>query len=94
MITKYFTNINVAFNPFSPAARVARIFINNIPPKSRMGLKVKTTVLSSEIGQEISVTFKDGHVIKIDPKASDIDNVMSKLDRHSRSLKIKEDIER
>jgi large subunit ribosomal protein L53 len=46
MITRFITEVNVRFNPFSPAAKSARLFLSFLPPDARKeGMVVATKLL-------------------------------------------------
>ena len=46
MITRFLTDVRVKFNPFSPRAKPARLFLSLIPPNARSeGMKVETKML-------------------------------------------------
>ena len=46
MITRFLTSVTTKFNPFSPSAKTARIFLSLLPPNARqMGMKINTTLL-------------------------------------------------
>lgn len=46
MITRFLTNVNVKFNPFSARAKPARIFLSLIPPNARAdGMTIVTKML-------------------------------------------------
>jgi large subunit ribosomal protein L53 len=45
MITRYLTDVTARFNPFSPRAKTARLFLSKIPAAARLQLKVTATVL-------------------------------------------------
>jgi len=46
MITRFLTDVRVKFNPFSPRAKSARLFLSLIPPSARAdGMKVDTQML-------------------------------------------------
>lgn len=59
MIVRYISNVTIAFNPFSPRARTARLFMSLLPPDARTMMKVNTKVLprTSELGGSIHVVF-------------------------------------
>ncbi|VVT57630.1 mitochondrial 54S ribosomal protein mL53 [Magnusiomyces paraingens] len=95
MITKYFAKVSVSFNPLVAAAKPARVFLSNIPPKSRnasIALTQKILAPSSTEPSVISVTFKDGNVISLDPTQNSTVEVAEAFDRYSRVLKLKDDI--
>ncbi|KAK9371175.1 hypothetical protein V1509DRAFT_6141 [Lipomyces kononenkoae] len=91
MMTKYFTSAIVRFDPLSPR-KTARIFLARIPPTTRHLMKIQTEFLgkSSTNMPLISVTFKDGKTIDLDPNKESIGDVIDQLDRHSRALHLQE----
>ncbi|KAK6205060.1 mitochondrial 54S ribosomal protein YmL44 [Scheffersomyces amazonensis] len=90
MITKYFTNVSVKFDPFSKGGRSARLFLARVPHSAKLETKVLTA--NSKDHQEISVTFKDKHIMKADPSKMKIDDLRDYFDSYSRKLVIKDAI--
>lgn len=46
MITRFITEVNTKFNPFSTTARATRLFLTALPPDARAnGMKVNTKIL-------------------------------------------------
>lgn len=45
MITRYFTEVTTAFNPFSPRAKTARLFLSFLPGNARNTMKVDAKIL-------------------------------------------------
>lgn len=47
MITRFITEVNTKFNPFSVASRSTRLFLANLPPNARAngGMKLTTSLL-------------------------------------------------
>ncbi|KAH0612223.1 uncharacterized protein LAJ45_06521 [Morchella importuna] len=92
MIVRYISNVTIAFNPFSPRARTARLFMSLLPPDARTMMKVNTKVLprTSELGGSIHVVFKDGKEVKLDTSKMGITDVVEECDRHSRTLQRKD----
>lgn len=45
MITRYFTEVTTAFNPFSPRAKTARLFLSFLPGNARSTMKVDSKIL-------------------------------------------------
>lgn len=59
MITKFMTEITTKFNPFSPAAKSARLFMSNIPPTARStGTTIKTILLPRTSTEPASLYVK------------------------------------
>lgn len=59
MIVRYISKVTVAFNPFSPRARTARLFVSLLPPDARTTMRINTMVLprNSEEGGSVHVVF-------------------------------------
>ncbi|KAK9484553.1 hypothetical protein V1527DRAFT_497460 [Lipomyces starkeyi] len=91
MITKYFTSAVVRFDPLSQR-KTARIFLARIPPTTRNLIKIRTEFLGKSPTDKplISVTFRDGKTIELDPSKESIGDVIERLDRHSRALHLQE----
>ncbi|KAF9736297.1 hypothetical protein PMIN06_008268 [Paraphaeosphaeria minitans] len=95
MITRFLTDVRVRFNPFSPRAKPARVFLSLIPPNARAdGMKVETKVLprTSTEPATLDVKFKDGKELKLELDKMRIPEVMEEVDRHSRLLARKEEL--
>ncbi|KAK9466567.1 hypothetical protein V1512DRAFT_262940 [Lipomyces arxii] len=92
MMTKYFASATVILDPFIAGSKVARIFLSRIPPSSRHLIKLKTDIVSEspQKQQLIQVEYKDGTVLKFDPSKTTIGDVVEQLDRHSRAMQLKE----
>ncbi|CAD1808235.1 39S ribosomal protein L53/MRP-L53 family protein [Candida parapsilosis] len=90
MITKYFSNVSVKFNPFSTGAKSARIFLSRMPPTARIDFKL---LKNPSDQQEIKVSFKDKHVMTADPSAMTVADLGDYFDSHSRKLAIKDSIQ-
>lgn len=48
MITKYFTEVATVFNPFSPRAKTARLFLSFLPGNARTNMKISSSILPRE----------------------------------------------
>ncbi|CAN6629486.1 large ribosomal subunit protein mL53 [Trichomonascus vanleenenianus] len=94
MLTKYFSEVTVKFHPAVKSARLARIFLSSLPPKSRNEIKVTQKLLPNESDKpEIKVVFKDGKTLSVDPSTVGNTHDMTQVfEQYSRSLKIKQDI--
>ncbi|QPG73594.1 hypothetical protein FOA43_000906 [Brettanomyces nanus] len=94
MITKYFTNVVVKFNPFGPEARAARSVLSEIPPKLRTQCKVDLEVLTKNSTNNplVEVTFKDKTIMKGNPAQMTMEDFAHMFDRHSRQLQFKDDV--
>lgn len=60
MITRFITEVKTAFNPFSPKAKTARLFLSFLPPDARAnGMVINTQLLarSSTAPSSLSVKF-------------------------------------
>ncbi|KAK9447121.1 mitochondrial 54S ribosomal protein mL53 [Limtongia smithiae] len=91
MITKYITAAVVRFDPFQKG-KAGRIFLSLIPQSARNSIKLTTEVLTpnSAKGPIISVTFRDGRQVDVDPTKTSITDLVDELDRHSRHLLLEE----
>jgi large subunit ribosomal protein L53 len=45
MLTRFITEVSTVFNPFSPKAKTARLFLSFLPPDARQDIKVTTRLL-------------------------------------------------
>jgi large subunit ribosomal protein L53 len=46
MITRFITEVNTKFNPFSMRSRATRLFLSYLPPHARSeGMQINTTLL-------------------------------------------------
>lgn len=90
MITKYFANVLVKFNPFSMGAKSARIFLSRMPPTAKIDFKLLNNPSDQ---QEIKVAFKDKHVMTVDPSTMTVADLGDYFDSHSRKLAIKDSIQ-
>ncbi|SPO00950.1 probable ribosomal protein YmL44, mitochondrial [Cephalotrichum gorgonifer] len=88
MMTKFLTEVTTKFNPFSPNARSARLFLSLLPPDARNTIAVKTTLLPQRSTEpsSLSVKFKDGMEMKLDCEKLPIKSLAEEVDRHSRKL--------
>ncbi|KFZ11308.1 hypothetical protein V502_07617 [Pseudogymnoascus sp. VKM F-4520 (FW-2644)] len=94
MITRYLSEISTAFNPFSPRAKTARLFLSFLPGNARATMKINTKILprTSREKSFVQVKFKDGKEMKLDSEQLGIKGVMEELDRHSRILARQEEL--
>ncbi|CAI4216718.1 unnamed protein product [Parascedosporium putredinis] len=94
MITKFMTEVSTKFNPFSPAARSARLFLSLLPPNARQTIAVKTTLLprASTEPSSLNVKFKDGKEMSLDCEKLGIKSLTEEVDRHSRKLQKQADL--
>ncbi|EFX01751.1 mitochondrial ribosomal protein l44 [Grosmannia clavigera kw1407] len=95
MITHFLTDVNTRFNPFSPRAKAARLFLSLLPPRARQqGLNVTTQLLARTSTEPslLHVRFKDGKEMQLDCEAMGIKRVVEEVDRHSRALQKQADL--
>ncbi|KAH7026514.1 39S ribosomal protein L53/MRP-L53-domain-containing protein [Microdochium trichocladiopsis] len=89
MITRFITEVNTKFNPFSAASRATRLFLSALPPQARaQGMVINTTLLprGATDPASLSVKFKDGKELKLDSEKLGIKDIIEEVERHSRSL--------
>lgn len=59
MMTRFITEVNTKFNPFSAGARSARLFLSVLPPSARsQGMVIGTKVLPRSATEKTSLTVK------------------------------------
>jgi len=94
MITRFITEVSTVFNPFSPKAKSARVFLSFLPPNARSSMKVNTRLLprASRDPSYLRLKFKDGKEMELDPEKLGINGVMEEVDRHSRILARQEEL--
>lgn len=90
MITKYFANVAVKFDPFSAGGRAARLFLARVPLSAKIDYKVLPKESTDK--PEIKVTFKDKFVMEADPSEMNINDLRDHFNTHSRKLAIKDAI--
>ncbi|ODV80035.1 uncharacterized protein CANTADRAFT_225516 [Suhomyces tanzawaensis NRRL Y-17324] len=90
MITKYFTNVVVKFDPFTAGGRSARLFLARVPSSAKISCKVLTKTSTDK--PSIEVTFRDKNVMKADPVNMNITELREYFDTHSRKLAIQDAI--
>ncbi|RLV95499.1 hypothetical protein JA1_000989 [Spathaspora sp. JA1] len=83
-------NVLVKFDAFGVGARNARIFLSQVPSTAKVECKVLTP--NSKDEQQIKVTFKDKHVMTIDPTTKNINQMKEYFDAHSRKMAIEASI--
>ncbi|KAJ1333899.1 39S ribosomal protein L53/MRP-L53 [Microdochium nivale] len=89
MITRFITEVNTKFSPFSATSRATRLFLAALPPNARSaGMVINTTLLPRGDPQPaaLSVKFKDGKELKLDSEKLGIKDIMEEVERHSRAL--------
>lgn len=94
MITRFLTEVSTVFNPFSPKAKTARLFLSFLPPNARQSMKIDTRLLprTSRDKSFVAVKFKDGKEMKLDAEKLGIKGVVEEVDRHSRILSRQEEL--
>ncbi|ETS87375.1 hypothetical protein PFICI_01203 [Pestalotiopsis fici W106-1] len=96
MITRFITEVNTKFNPFSAASRSTRLFLANLPPNCRAngGMKLTTSLLprASTESPLLHIKFKDGKEMKLDGEKLGIKGIVEEVDRHSRMLQKQADL--
>ncbi|KAK3329009.1 39S ribosomal protein L53/MRP-L53-domain-containing protein [Apodospora peruviana] len=96
MITRFITEVNTKFNPFSAKSRSARLFLAFLPPTARSsGMVINTQLLpkTSTDPSSLYIKFKDGKEMNLDPETMAIKSIVEEVDRHSRSLQKAADLE-
>ncbi|KAG0680094.1 39S ribosomal protein L44, mitochondrial [Pichia californica] len=96
MITKYFTQVCIKFNPFGPEARCARSVLSQIPPSMKGACKIDLELLSKDSKKEpfVQVTFKDSTVMNGNPAELTLADFTNMLDKHSKKLLFKEEVDK
>ncbi|KAH6853816.1 39S ribosomal protein L53/MRP-L53-domain-containing protein [Chaetomium sp. MPI-CAGE-AT-0009] len=95
MITRFITEVNTRFNPFSARARSARLFLSFLPPTARSsGMSITTQLLprTSTAPSTLHIKFKDGKEMNLDCEAMGIKSIVEEVDRHSRALQKASDL--
>lgn len=93
MITKYFTKVSVKFNPFAANSKPIRLFLARIPSQQRSGCAVDFKVLTKMSDTpQVKVTFKDKHVMDVNPETMSFADLQAHFNAHSRKLALKEAI--
>ncbi|KAL2124636.1 hypothetical protein VTJ04DRAFT_1001 [Mycothermus thermophilus] len=95
MITRFITDVTTRFNPFSPSAKSARLFLSFLPPTARAsGMNITTQLLPRHSTEPptLYVKFKDGKEMNIDCTKTPIKSIVEEVDRHSRMLQKEEDL--
>lgn len=66
MITRFITHVSTRFNPFSPRAKAARLFLTRLPPGARAdGMAITTELLprTSAAPSSLYIKFSASHSI-------------------------------
>jgi large subunit ribosomal protein L53 len=66
MITKFITEVSTVFNPFSPKAKTARLFLSFFPGSARQTIKIQTKMLPRTSKEKSYVTLKFSTYPKMD----------------------------
>ncbi|KAM7209076.1 39S ribosomal protein L53/MRP-L53 domain containing protein [Naviculisporaceae sp. PSN 640] len=96
MISRFITEVRTTFNPFSPKTRSIRLFLSNLPPTARAeGMSIQTQLLpkTSKEASSLYIKFKDGKEMNLDVESMGIKSIVEEVDRHSRQLQKKADLE-
>ncbi|KAL7628225.1 39S ribosomal protein L44, mitochondrial [Parahypoxylon ruwenzoriense] len=98
MITRFITEVNTKFNPFSMRSRATRLFLSSLPPNARRhGMQINTNLLprTSNEPPTLHVKFtseEDGMEMKLDGEKLGIKGIIEEVDRHSRVLQKQADL--
>ncbi|KAI2622915.1 putative ribosomal protein YmL44, mitochondrial [Hypomontagnella submonticulosa] len=95
MITRFMTEVNAKFNPFSMRSRATRLFLSSLPPNARStGMQINTTLLprASTSPATLHIKFKDGKEMNLDGEKLGIKGIIEEVDRHSRALQKQADL--
>ncbi|KAH8905519.1 39S ribosomal protein L53/MRP-L53 [Coniochaeta sp. PMI_546] len=95
MISRFLTEVNTKFNPFSKQAKAARLFLTFLPPNARaQGVTIQTTLLPRQSTEPsmLHLKFKDGKEMNIDCEKMGIKSIIEEVDRHSRVLQKQADL--
>ncbi|KAI2616591.1 putative ribosomal protein YmL44, mitochondrial [Hypoxylon sp. NC1633] len=95
MITRFITEVNAKFNPFSMRSRATRLFLSYLPPGARQaGVQINTSLLprTSTAPATLHVKFKDGKEMSLDGDKLGIKGIIEEVDRHSRALQKQADL--
>ncbi|KAF2719959.1 hypothetical protein K431DRAFT_304770 [Polychaeton citri CBS 116435] len=97
MLTKYITTVTTSFSPFNPrSGKTARTFLAMLPPNARAdGMTIDVKLLpraQMNLPATLGLKFKDGKELKLDLEKLKIREIQNEVDRHSRTLKRKEDL--
>lgn len=59
MISRFITDVTTRFNPFSPRAKAARLFLTFLPPNARSsGMNIQTTLLPRTSTEPSTLSIK------------------------------------
>ncbi|RMZ02560.1 hypothetical protein D0862_05987 [Hortaea werneckii] len=106
MITKYITGITTSFSPFNPrSGKTIRNFLASLPPNARSTMRIgvkmfgqndaaKPAILDltfNQLTREIKI--EDGREMKLDVEKMKFRDIQTEVDRHSRALRRKEELD-
>ncbi|GMM46639.1 mitochondrial 54S ribosomal protein YmL44 [Pichia kluyveri] len=96
MITKYFTNVTVRFNPFGKEARCARAVLSQIPPSLKTSCKINLELLNDQSTKKpfVEVVFKDKTTMSGNPGELALADFTNMFDKHSKKLLFKEEVDK
>ncbi|GAW12262.1 hypothetical protein ANO14919_016250 [Xylariales sp. No.14919] len=94
MITRFITEVNTRFNPFSVRSRATRLFLSYLPPNARTQMQINTTLIprTSTEPNILRIKFKDGREMNLDGETLGIKGIIEEVDRHSRALQKQADL--
>ncbi|GME22437.1 Ribosomal protein L53 mitochondrial [Neofusicoccum parvum] len=94
MITRFLTEVNTKFNPFSRNAKTARNFLALLPPNARIEMKINAKMLPrySKDPTTLELKFKDGKQMNLDLEKLKIREIEEEVNRHSRLLARQEEL--
>lgn len=94
-MNRFVTEVRTKFNPFSPSARPARLFLAYLPPDARAsGMSITTTLLPKASTEPplLQVKFKDGKELNLESEKLGIKGILEEIDRHCRVLQKQADL--
>ncbi|RMY16553.1 hypothetical protein D0868_00253 [Hortaea werneckii] len=107
MITKYITGITTSFSPFNPrSGKTIRNFLASLPPNARTTMRIGVKMLGQKDAAKpamLDLTFnqltsfanqtEDGREMKLDVEKMKFRDIQTEVDRHSRALRRKEELD-
>ncbi|KAM0712468.1 hypothetical protein Q7P37_011564 [Cladosporium fusiforme] len=97
MLTRYITSVSTAFSPFNPkSGKTARNFLAMLPPNARTSMSIDVKMLSQAqklTPATLALKFKDGKEMNLDLEKMKIKEIQAEVDRHSRQLARKEELD-
>jgi len=65
MITRFITDVTTRFNPFSPSAKAARLFLSFLPPNARQqGMNISAQLLPRSSTEKPTLHIKFSTLLK------------------------------